>query len=146
MNNFVFTQENKENVWGAFKVALKAWHTSHKKFEVVIREYRQERGEQALKAYWVLIGIVQQYMNKNCGNTFTKEEISDYFKMQAGHKRRVNEIDIPRSIANNAGCKWDDMKNILDYILRFGVEHEIRGCEITTMQKQEYYKYYGVEW
>lgn len=142
-NNFIFTRENKNNTWKAFKHALKpAWDNNPKGFEVVIRKIKKERGEKALKAYWHLIGIVRNFMNKDCGNSFTKEEISDYFKMQAGHKKRVNGVDIPRSIANNAGCTWEDMQNILRYILQFGAENSIRDCEITTMQEQQYKEYY----
>ena len=143
-NNFIFTRESKDNVWGSLKIAMKVWFDNKGKFEVVIRDYKKERGEKALKAYWVLISIVRGFMNKKCGNNFTKEEISDYFKMQAGHKKRVNGVDIPRSIANNAGCTWEDMRAILDYVLRFGAENNIRGCEITTMQEQEYKNYYNI--
>src|SRR5210317_531058 len=128
---FVFINKYKKdwkNWWSDFSHLRNTWVDSKKDFQITIEPYKKLRGEQALKGYWVLIGIVQKYINDDCGNNYTKEEISDYFKLRAGHQKRINSVQLnavkvggnyslyeylPRSIANNSGCTYEDMKKLI---------------------------------
>lgn len=148
MNSFLFykgiSPQDKKNLWGAFQVAMKAWGTCGKSFEIVIRDPKEERSPRALKGYWRLIGIITDWMRDE-GNNFVKDEVSDYFKMQVGHKKKIGDKYVAKSIANNAGCSWIEMRVLLEYILRFGAENKIIGCELTSDEERQFKKYYGVD-
>lgn len=144
--------------WTDFSDERNKWVDSKKDFQITIEPYKKLRGEKALRGYWVLIGVVQKYMNEDCGNNWTKDEISDYFKLRAKHSKRINNVQvekiadvntfyehIPRSIANNSGCTYEEMKGLIDYILRFGAENNIVGCELKSSDWQEFELYYGVK-
>lgn len=162
---FTYLQQTKASDWYNINADLKSlmhkWQDSNKDFEITIGPRTNPRGEKALRAYWMLIGVVQKWMQDQ-GNIFTKEELSDYFKVQSGHKRRVNNVQlcdievvgsdneqfysyIPRSIANNSGCTFEDMKVLIDYILRFGEGNNIAGCMIEPYEWREFKTYYGVK-
>ena len=103
-----------------------------KSFKVTVDKLKGKE----LRGYWVLIGVVTKWMNEQ-GNYFTKEEVSDWFKIQCGHKRRIKGVEIPRSIAVKSDCTWQDMSKLIDYIERFGAENNIVGCELRSGDKEE---------
>lgn len=147
-NKFNYLQQNKQNDWSQINHQLKTcfhrWQDSEKDFQVIIEPYQEERSPKALRGYWRLIGIVTDWMNDK-GNHFVKEEVSDYFKIQAGHKRKIGNEFVPKSIAKNAGCTWLEMKHLLDYILQFGYENNIMGCELTSDEEREFKEYYSIK-
>lgn len=120
-----------------------AWQDSGKNFEVIVKKHEKLRGEKALRSYWMLLGVVEKWM-KEQGNYFSKEELSDYFKFQVRHSKKIGETYVPKSIANNSGCTWLEMKQLLDYILQFGAENNIMGCEIKSDDLREMEKYYNI--
>lgn len=144
MNKFLFKKgidpQQKKNLWGAFKVALKAWGTTKKDFEIVIRE---PKNEGALRTYWMLIDIIVKWSFDE-GNLFDKKQWDYYFKMKAGHSEQMNSEFVPRSIANDSNCTWEDMKRLINYIIAYGKDpdHIIVGLEITSKQEQEFINYY----
>ncbi len=101
----------------------------------------KKRSGQQLKAYWVLIGLITDYMNEQ-GNLFSPEEVSSWVKIQANHYHWVGGEKIARSIANKSDATVDDMKKIINFILHFGVEHEIRGCEISNAELDSLLRFY----
>ncbi len=146
VNSFIFTinRENNKNIWIAFKTAMKAWGTTGKDFKVTIDKIRGNE----LKAYWVLISIVTNWMNEQ-GNHFTKEEVSDWFKMRCGHYKTIqlnqfdNSVEVPRSIALKSDCTWEEMSRLIDYILQFGAENNIKGCELKEKDREEIKELYS---
>lgn len=116
---------------------LKLYDTKPVDFKVTIDKVRGSE----LRAYWVLIGVVTSWMNEQ-GNHFTKEEVSDWFKLRAGHSKGMYEERISRSIAVKSDCTWQDMKKLIDYIIQFGAENQIRGCELKKRDEEELEKLY----
>ena len=108
----------------------------------------------------MLIDVVNVWMVDQ-GNHFTSEELSDYFKIQSGHRTEINNVNImgsvkvregeehttyiPKSIARNSGCTYDEITHLINYILQFGFDNDIVGCEIKPYEWQEFKRYYGVE-
>lgn len=113
----------------------------NKDFEVEIREVGKKRSGQQLKAYWVLIALITDYMNEQ-GNWFSPEEVSSWVKIQANHYHWVGGEKIARSIANKSDATVDDMKKIINFILHFGIEHNIRGCEISNAELDALLRFY----
>lgn len=144
---FIYIQQYKVTDWYEINACLRRelslWQDSGKDFEVVIGPKVKERGEQALKAYWVLIGVVKIWMDAQ-GNNYTKEEISDYFKHAAKHIKNVKGIAITKSIAKNSGCTFEQMQRLIEYILQFGHDNNIIGCEIEPREWKEFKNYYEV--
>jgi hypothetical protein len=145
---FIFEYKNKINWPGqkrAVGTALQVqMDTATNDLAIIIDDYKPTRSSKSLKAYWVLIGIVTKWMNDK-GHYFTKDEVSDYFKLQVGHKIKVNNLIlreasvggkenlytyIPKSISDSSQCKFEDMKKLIDFIIEFGARNNIPGCEI----------------
>lgn len=101
----------------------------------------KRRSGQQLKAYWVLINLITEYMNEQ-GNLFSPEEVSSWVKIQSGHYHWVEGEKIARSIANKSDATVDDMKKIINFILHFGIEHNIRGCEISNAELDALLRFY----
>ena len=106
-----------------------------------IEPFYKKNSNQQLRTYWRLIKVCKNYMN-NLGNNFTDEEVSTYFKMKSGHYTEVNNVKLPRSIALNSGTTTKDMKNIIDTILEFGLNNNIKDCYIESQELNELLKYY----
>ena len=76
------------------------------------------------------------------GNLFSPEEVSSWVKIQAGHYHEIEGEKIARSIANKSDATVDDMKKIINFILHFGIEHEIKGCEISEPELDSLLRFY----
>lgn len=165
MKEYTFRYDNKSNWEGqrqAIGTALKAIFTSAKGDFVVKIENFKESSPKALRAYWRLIGVITDYINSTSPDyKWSKEEISDVFKEEVGHvvKKDMNiiwsvdkkctlwhgsrYIKTPKSIARNSGCTYEEMDRLIEKLLQFG--SGIPGCELTTPEKAEFIKYYGVK-
>lgn len=84
-----------------------------------------------LRAYWLLINICRSYMNSK-GNKFTEEQVDEYFKKIAGHTIKIGNETICRSIAFKSDCTKEDMQNLIETILEFGLDNEIKDCFICS--------------
>lgn len=141
----IFKYDNKNN-WDGQRVAVSTalkidLDNARGDMRVIIEPYKP-RGEKALRGYWMLLGVIEKWMREQ-GNHFNKEELSDYFKFQVSHSKCLNDTWVVRSIANNSDCTYDDMKKLLDYIIQFGAENNIKGCELTSEQEREFINYYS---
>ncbi len=120
---------------------IKDFLAGEKNFEIEIRQVGKKRSGNQLRAYWVLINLITDYMNEQ-GNFFSPEEVSSWVKIQANHYHWVGGEKIARSIANKSDATVDDMKKIINFILDFGIEHNIRGCEISNAELDALLKFY----
>jgi len=96
-NNFIIKfgePEQKKRIWGAFKVALKAWGTTGKDFEIVIREPEAERSPKALRGYWRLIGVITKHLNKTNLENWEGEDVSDMFKENIGFTYKIDKMPL----------------------------------------------------
>lgn len=100
-----------------------------------------KRSGQQLRAYWLLIQIVKMWMNEK-GNNFSNEEVSCWFKIKAGFYTEINGLKIPKSISDKACCTKDDMKNLIDCILDFGIKNDIDNLFIDSYDYQSLMDYY----
>lgn len=149
-NIFIFKQSNKAN-WSNIRDQLNATlndifrRTSFgelkKDFEIEIREICKKRSGRQLKAYWALINKVKNWMNSH-GNNYTKEQVSDYFKVTVGHVSEVEGITLPGSIANKSDCTKEQMEKLINEITKFGAEHDIEDCYIRDDELAELLKFY----
>ena len=132
----IFTNYNQDH-WDSMKAVLVAKlnecvHNAKIKkgtFQVEIGPFKQKRSHPQLAAYWCLIKVAKKFMNER-GNTFTSDEVSDWFKIRAKHCKDVKGVLLPKSIANKSDCSRDDMQKIINNILEFGQHFNVYGCEI----------------
>ena len=155
-NNFIIKSgdpEQKKRIWGAFKVALKAWGTAGKDFELVIREPEPERSPKALRGYWRLIGVITKYLNKTNLESWDDEDISNQFKENIGFTYRVDKMTLWKQnykdkLDNGYTIEgaYDDywLSNLdLDYSLHLGSRFFVKnrslkknkGCTLEDMEK-----------
>lgn len=144
---FIFTRQDKEDtisamdvlnikketeelrkVFSEFKINL-IGGSKPKDFKVII-----DKVSYKIPAYWVLIGIVKDWYFEQ-GNIYTKEQVSEMFKHLAGHTQILNSVEVSRSIATNSNCTWQDMNKLLKYIIAFGEENGIVGCNIKEKER-----------
>lgn len=76
------------------------------------------------------------------GNHFSNEEVSDWFKIQAGHYINMYGQFLPKSIANKSDCTREQMETLINTILVFGAENLIDGCQIEDRDLVELLNYY----
>jgi|DEB0MinimDraft_4_1074332.scaffolds.fasta_scaffold71267_2 hypothetical protein len=173
MTNYNFARENKQELstldiahWEEVKLELWAdiksrlvtlnhpdW-TKYKAFSVTVGPLRGG----AMPGYWVLISVLQdymigegnQYLEDNYGTIYNvniQERLSDWVKVEAGHceviKVKGRDYAEPRSIAYKSDCTWQDMKKLLDFLLRFGQEHGIIGLELKAKDEDKIKKGFG---
>lgn len=120
---------------------LKKAKSTKKDFELEFRKIDNKRTGQQLKSYWHLIRVVRNWMN-NLGNKFSDEEVSNFFKIKAGHCTQIDDVWIAKSVANKSDCTTVQMKAIIDEILEFGVENNIEDCEIDNSELDGLLKFY----
>ena len=106
-----------------------------------IEKLYNKRSAPQLRSFWLLINIVKLWMNEQ-GNNFTSEEVATYFKLQAGHYKTINGVKIAKSIADKSDTTKEDMKNIIDCILEFGINNNIEDCYIDNYELNELLNYY----
>lgn len=143
---FIFRQEDRDKNWVTISQQLEreiyATQKFYKKdFEVEIREFKKRRSGRQLRAYWVIIKTVTDWMNSN-GNTFTTDQVSDWFKIEAGHCNNIKGRAIPKSIANRSDCTKEQMETLIKTIIVFGAENLITNCYIEEKDLEELLKYY----
>lgn len=102
---------------------------------IEIEKLYKNRSNQQLRAFWMLIKICKIYMNEK-GNNFTEEEVATYFKIKAGHFIEKDGIKLPKSIASNSGTTKEEMNNIINTILEFGIDNNIEDCYIDSYNLQ----------
>jgi hypothetical protein len=108
-----------------------------KEYLIYTEPFSKKRSKNQLRAYWRLIHIVKNYMNNDCGNEFTSEQISDWFKIISGFYTDFEGIYLPKSISDKSKCTKEDMKNLINRIINFGVENDIEDCFITDSEWKE---------
>ena len=173
MTNYTFTRVNKQELaldditcWEGRKLEL--WddiksklvtlnHPDPAKYKAFTVTVGKVRGG-AMPGYWALITVLQNYMigegilylEDNYGTIYNvniQERLSDWVKVEAGHCEiiKVKERDYaePRSIAYKSDCTWQDMKQLLDFLLRFGEEHGIMGLELKAKDEDKIKKGFG---
>ena len=109
-----------------------------KSFQVNIGD--PKRSGQQLKGYWVLIRIVKDWMTEQ-GNNFTDEEVSNYFKIRAGHYSNIGGVQTPKSISNKSSITVLEMEKLLREIEIFGAEHGIPNCYLEDQAKKEMFNW-----
>ena len=141
MNKFIFKQPNRQNWPAIADNMLKAMSRAGKDFEVEVKELGKKRSGNQLKAFWVLIKVIKDWMWEQ-GNTYTAENISDWIKIRAGHCVEIDGDVFAKSIANKSDCTKEQMEVIIHTILQFGAENGIEGCEIEDRDLKELLEWY----
>lgn len=113
-----------------------------KGFIVSVKRVGRKNSLAQLRGYWRLIHLVKDWMNSQ-GNHFTDEQVSDYFKLQAGHYNMYGETKMPRSIALGSKTTAEDMAEIIEQVLEFGKTYNISDCDITPQEREDIREYYN---
>tara|TARA_Y100000310_G_scaffold75263_1_gene71530 strand:- start:4498 stop:4998 length:501 start_codon:yes stop_codon:yes gene_type:complete len=126
---------------------------STQSFEITISPYSPEKSAKQLMAYWVLIKVVREYINNQQGGyEYSPEEISDYFKIEAGHCIEVSTKCLgkekekkPRSISKKSKTTREEMRNLINTIIEFGAIYDIEGCYIEDKELKDMLSYFKQE-
>lgn len=113
-----------------------------KPLEIQIAEYKAKGSQAQLRTWWRLITELTLFFN-NTGNRFTKEQVSDYFKIKAGFCVELDGQKLPRSLAKKSDARMEEVSNLLETLLEFGTENNIE-LDINSKEKQEFIQYYGL--
>lgn len=111
-------------------------------FIITITRVTSKNNLQQLRGYWRIIRVIKEWMNSQ-GNHFTDEQVSDYFKVQAGHCNTIRGVSIPKSIALNSKTTAEEMFYIIDEALEFGKRFDIPDCNITPQERADIQDYYS---
>lgn len=95
-----------------------------------------KRTEKQLKGYWVLINSLVAFFNEN-GLYYTKEMVSDVFKIKAGLYKEIQGVKVPLSISNKSKRTKQQMERLIDTIMEFGMENNIQDCWLNDGEKME---------
>ena len=98
---------------------------------IEVEKLYKNKTNQQLRSFWMLIRIVKLWMNEK-GNNFTDEEVKNYFLIKSGHYQEINNVKLAKSIANTRNTKKQDMTNIINNILEFGIDNNITDCYIDS--------------
>ena len=173
MTRFSFARENKEKLtledinywkekklelWEELKFRFVTLHhpdpTKYKPFTVIVDN---DRGG-TMPAYWVLISILRDsfldqgnmlaYDEYGCHyNVNDEKRLSEWVKVMAGHcdiiEHEGRKYAIGREIKYNSNCTWQDMKKLLDFLLRYGQENGIIGLELKPKDQDKIKKGFG---
>ena len=88
---------------------------------IEVEKLYKNKTNQQLRSFWMLIRIVKLWMNEK-GNNFTDEEVKNYFLIKSGHYQEINNVKLAKSIANTSNTTKQDMTNIINNILEFGID------------------------
>lgn len=151
-NIFLFslglTPQQKANLWGAFKVALKAWGTYYKDFEIVIREPVREKSWKQLKAFYECINQLLPQYNARQVEQGEKEFFEDEFKFilkyVGGYYKTIKNkkgemVPIEKSFAI---ITKEDMIKVLSNIQKWAINEGFTLC--IDEELREVIKYYEV--
>ena len=144
MLELIFKQENKSN-WQAIKCNLISkvndFENIKNDFVVRIEKYSPKKSNQQLRSYWMLVNSVKKWMQEQ-GNNFTQEEVSYWFKIRSRHVHKVMDKEVPRSISNKSTTTKDEMRNLINVILEFGLDNQIKDCYIEPKAFEELLTFY----
>ena len=98
---------------------------------IEVEKLYKNKTNQQLRSFWMLIRIVKLWMNEK-GNNFTDEEVKNYFLIKSGHYQEINNVKLAISIANTSNTTKQDMTNIINNILEFGIDNNITDCYIDS--------------
>jgi len=145
MREYIFKQEDKTG-WATLKATCfndidRITKGAREDFVIKIARYNKKRSGSQLRAYWVLINSIRVWSAEQ-GNNYTKEDLSDYFKMRSGHTKEVMGVIRVKSISDRSETTNEDMKNLINTILDFGLDHGIEDCRIDPKELREMLKFY----
>ena len=138
---FIFKGDNRAN-WDRIFQNLRAWiERTGFDIEITPKKYNKNRSSNQLRAYWVLINVVKNWMNSQ-GNSYTEDNVSDYFKWKSGYCIEIEGEMVVKSIANQSNCSVEEMEKLITTILEFGIKNGIDGCEIDDLELKSILNYY----
>jgi len=135
----IYPQKNSDSI---LRHIAKLVSEAKKPLEIHVCEYKEKRSGQQLRTWWRLITELTLFFN-NAGNRFTKEQVSDYFKIKAGFCAELDGQKLPRSLAKKSDASMEEVSNLLETLLEFGAENNIE-LDINSKEKQEFIQYYGL--
>lgn len=94
---------------------------------IELEKLYKNKTNQQLRSFWMLIRVVKLWMNEK-GNNFTDEEVKNYFLIKSGHYQEFNNVKLAKSITNTSNTTKQDMINIINNILEFGITYNIKDC------------------
>lgn len=97
--------------------------------EITIENQHLTRTQKQLRSFWLLINKTKSWMNEQ-GNNFTQEQVCYYFKIKSGLYEEKDGIKMPKSISNFGGVSKQEMKQLIDTVLEFGIDNNIPDCII----------------
>jgi len=147
MKEYIFTQ-NTKSLWPvkAGAVGQRVMELSNEckqDFIVTIDKYSPKRSGKQLRAYWRMINVIRKFMQEE-GTNWTQEEFSNHFKDKAGLYKESNGMQALKSISGKGETTVDEMKTLIEVVLQFGIDFEIKDCDIEPEELRELLKYYEV--
>jgi hypothetical protein len=145
MKEYIFTKENQA-LWAhkidAVSKLIKELSIECKQdFIVTIDKYSPKRSGKQLRAYWRLINVVRKFMQEE-GNNYTQEEVSNFFKNNAGLYKEAYGGKALKSISSKGETTVEEMKGLIETVLQFGIDFGLKDCFIEPEELKELLKYY----
>lgn len=144
-NKFIFYKNEKHDEFSLkinnVKQRALSYFQNGKDFEVVLQDMQEKRSPKQLRGFWRLIDCIRDSLEER-GHFFFSDEIKDLMLEKAGHVRVVEGITIVRSISNKSDTTKEDMRNIIDCILKYAIEKGIHNCYLEEREMVELINYY----
>lgn len=136
----IYPQKNNDSI---LRHIAKLVSETKKPLEIHVCEYKEKRSGQQLRTWWRLISELTLFFNSH-DNRFTKEQVSDYFKIKAGFCYEMDGIKLPRSLSNKGDATLKEASNLLEILLQFGAENGVE-LEITDQETQNFINYWNLK-
>lgn len=137
-----FFQSNKTN-WTKLQVELSDAITKHlacgKDFEVEFRIIDKKRSLRQNSGFWRICGLLVPHFQKEYGQIFDKELVSETVKLSAGYSVKVGKQVSPRSLTK---ATQDEMNILIEKLYEICEHFGLKGYELTSEEKQVMVRYF----
>lgn len=108
-------------------------------FEVEVRAIDKKRSLAQNSGYWRLASLLVPCFQREYGQIFDKELVSETVKLSAGYSVKVGKQVSPRSLTK---ATQEDMNILIEKLYEICEHFGLKGYELTSEEKQAMIKYF----
>jgi hypothetical protein len=102
-------------------------------FEVEFRAVDKKRSIKQNSGYWRICSLLAPHFQKEYGQIFDKELVSETVKLSAGYSVKVGKQISPKSLTK---ATQEDMKVLIEKLYEICEHFRLKGYELTIQEKQ----------
>lgn len=112
---------------------------SGKDFEVEFKAVDKKRSLKQNAGYWRICSLLVPHFQKEYGQIFDKELVSETVKLSAGHSVKVGKQVSPKSLTK---ATQDEMNILIEKLYEICEHFGLKNYELTSEERQAMIKYF----